>query len=217
MHILCRIGNKMRIFRNLKHTIAYNINKKNLRSYSEDIVTACEMGVLDVYRYGTDEFFGLINKVRESKDRLPLSLADLDLLETDIGKFAGYKDEDTGETFNVPLDFPMSEEMIAEAAEYQGRKVELDKPKKGGSKKFFVYVKNPKTGKVKKVEFGAKGGGQSLRVKLRDPKARKAFDARHGCSKGRHNDKTKAGYWSCRLPRFWHKMSGGAKINAAWW
>ena len=207
----------MKIIKSLAQLLRYNINKRNLEGSTEEVVMACEMGVLDVYRYGTDEFFALLRTVRANKSSLPLTEEDLDILNTDIGEFAGYRDPETAEAFNVPLDFPMSEEMMAEAAEYQGRKVELGKPKKGGSKKFFVYVKNPKTGNVKKVEFGAKGGGQSLRVKLRDPKARKAFDARHGCSKGRHNDKTKAGYWSCRLPRFWHKMSGGAKINAAWW
>lgn len=85
-------------------------------------------------------------------------------------------------------------------AKYQGREVALNKPKRGGPKKFFVYVKNPKTGKVKKVNFGAEGGGQNLSVKLDDPKRRKAFADRHKCSTKK--DKTKPGYWACRLPRF---------------
>ena len=98
-------------------------------------------------------------------------------------------------------------------AEYQGKKVELGKPKRGGSKKFYVYVKNPKTGKVKKVSFGAKAGGGNLAVKLKDPKARKAFADRHNCEQ--KNDKTKAGYWSCRLPRYAKLLglSGGGR----WW
>ena len=98
-------------------------------------------------------------------------------------------------------------------AEYQGKKVELGKPKRGGSKKFYVYVRNPKTGKVKKVSFGAKAGGGNLAVKLKDPKARKAFADRHNCEQ--KNDKTKAGYWSCRLPRYAKLLglSGGGR----WW
>ena len=98
-------------------------------------------------------------------------------------------------------------------AEYQGKKVEIGKPKRGGSKKFYVYVKNPKTGKVKKVSFGAKSGGGNLAVKLRDPKARKAFADRHNCEQ--KNDKTKPGYWACRLPRYAKLLglSGGGR----WW
>ena len=98
-------------------------------------------------------------------------------------------------------------------AEYQGKKVEIGKPKRGGSKKFYVYVKNPKTGKIKKVSFGAKSGGGNLAVKLRDPKARKAFADRHNCEQ--KNDKTKPGYWACRLPRYAKLLglSGGGR----WW
>jgi len=98
-------------------------------------------------------------------------------------------------------------------AEYQGKKVELGKPKRGGSKKFYVYVRNPKTGKIKKVSFGAKSGGGNLAVKLRDPKARKRFADRHNCEQ--KNDKTTPGYWSCRLPAYSKLLglSGGGK----WW
>ena len=97
-------------------------------------------------------------------------------------------------------------------AKYQGKTVQLGKPKRGGSKKFYVYVKNPKTGKVKKVSFGAKSGGGNLAVKLKDPKARKAFADRHNCEQ--KNDKTQAGYWSCRLPRYAKLLglSGGGRF-----
>jgi hypothetical protein len=71
----------------------------------------------------------------------------------------------------------------------------------------------PKTGKVIKVSFGAKAGGGNLAVKLRDPEARKAFAARHNCEQ--KNDKTKPGYWSCRLVRYAKllNLSGSGK----WW
>lgn len=82
-------------------------------------------------------------------------------------------------------------------AEYQGKKVSLGKPKRGGAKKFYVYVMNPKTKKVKKVSFGDTSG---LSAKINNPKARKAFADRHDCKNKK--DKTKAGYWSCRLPRY---------------
>ena len=99
-------------------------------------------------------------------------------------------------------------------AEYQGQKVELNKPKRGGSKKFYVYVKDPKTKKVKKVSFGAKDGGQRLSVKLSDPKARAAFSKRHNCPQKK--DKTTPGYWSCRINRYW-KSLGGSKNYSGYW
>lgn len=73
----------------------------------------------------------------------------------------------------------------------------LNKPHRGGSKKFYVYVKDPKTKRIKKVSFGDTTG---LKAKINNPKARKAFAERHDCKNKK--DKTKAGYWSCRLPRY---------------
>tara|TARA_R100000231_G_C5314145_1_gene161378 strand:+ start:489 stop:872 length:384 start_codon:yes stop_codon:yes gene_type:complete len=88
---------------------------------------------------------------------------------------------------------PISDYVIEEA-EYQGKKVELGKVKRGGSKKFYVYVKDPKTKNVKKVSFGDTTG---LSIKTKDPKRRKAFRDRHNCDNP--GPKTKARYWSCRM------------------
>jgi hypothetical protein len=74
--------------------------------------------------------------------------------------------------------------------------VELNSPKRGGNKKYYVYVKNDK-GNVIKVEFGDTSG---LKAKIDDSEARKSFVARHKCSEKK--DKTKPGYWACRLPRY---------------
>ena len=71
-------------------------------------------------------------------------------------------------------------------AEYKGKKVALNKPKRGGSKKFYVYVKSKK-GNVKKVSFGDTG----LSVKFKKKGARASFVARHKCATKK--DKTKAG------------------------
>jgi hypothetical protein len=87
----------------------------------------------------------------------------------------------------------------------------IGKPKRGGSKKFYVYVKNPKTKKIKKVSFGDTTG---LSVKLNNPKARKAFAARHNCKDKK--DRTKAGYWSCNLPRYAKQLGLGANMNTYW-
>lgn len=82
-------------------------------------------------------------------------------------------------------------DLVAEA-EYRGRKVTLNKPMRGDVKKFKVYVKDPKTGNVKKVNFGDK----NMRIKKSNPKRRKSFRARHNCDNP--GPKTKARYWSCR-------------------
>ena len=82
-------------------------------------------------------------------------------------------------------------ESTLEEAEYQGRKVKLGKPMQGDSKKFKVYVKNPK-GNVVKVNFGQKG----MNIKKDNPGARKSFRARHKCDQDK--PRTSAGYWSCR-------------------
>ncbi len=99
-------------------------------------------------------------------------------------------------------------------AEYKGKDVQLNKPKRGGSKKFYVYVMDPKTKRVKKVSFGAAGGGQNLAVKIRDPKARKAFAARQNCDQKK--DKTKPGYWSCNIGRYWKSLGGGSNFSGYW-
>jgi len=95
---------------------------------------------------------------------------------------------------------------------YQGKKVPLGKPKRGGSKKFYVYVKDGD--KIKKVSFGAAGGGQNLSVKLRDPKARRAFASRQNCDKKK--DRTTPGYWSCNIGRYWKSLGGGSNFSGYW-
>lgn len=81
---------------------------------------------------------------------------------------------------------------MLQEAEYQGRKVALGKPMRGDVKKFKVYVKDPKTGNVKKVNFGDK----TMKIKKSNPARRKSFRARHKCSTAK--DRTSARYWSCR-------------------
>jgi hypothetical protein len=110
------------------------------------------------------------------------------------------EDEDFEEVLG-PLGFPEDETELFDA-EYQGRKVPLNKPMRGDSKKFKVYVKDPKTGNVKKVNFGHGGtsakklGQKTMKIRKSNPKARKSFRARHNCANP--GPKTSARYWSCR-------------------
>ena len=80
---------------------------------------------------------------------------------------------------------------VIEEAEYQGRKVTLNKPMQGDVKKSKVYVKNAK-GNVVKVNFGDK----KMKIKKSNPKRRKSFRARHNCKNP--GPKWKARYWSCK-------------------
>ena len=105
--------------------------------------------------------------------------------------------EDFNDVFGV-LGYSLCEQDTFEA-EYQGRKVKLNKPMQGDVKKFKVYVKDPKTGNVKKVNFGHGGSsakGKTMKIRKSNPKARKSFRARHNCDNP--GPKTKARYWSCR-------------------
>ena len=98
-----------------------------------------------------------------------------------------------GEMWYNEDDDPMDE------AEYQGRKVKLGKPMQGDVKKFKVYVRDPKTKNIKKVNFGHGGSsvkGKSMSIKKSNPARRRSFRARHNCDNP--GPRTKARYWSCR-------------------
>ena len=88
----------------------------------------------------------------------------------------------------------------------------LNKPMRdsSGGKAYKVYVKDPKTKKIKTIRFGSGG----LRAKINDKKARNAFAARHKCSQKK--DKTKAGYWSCRLPRYAKLLGLKSSFSGFW-
>lgn len=170
-----------------------NVLESALRFHRENQIPLAH----NIFRPHSENYYKLFNYAREMKESYSL-LNEFDeyLLSTDIGKFGLYEGEE------VPLDHPLIDE-----AEYQGKEVELNKPKRGGKKKFYVYVKNEK-GNVIKVQFGDTSG---LQAKISDPAARKSFAARHNCAAKK--DKTKPGYWSCNLPRYASQLGlkgGGA-------
>ena len=147
----------------------------------------------NMFRTGSPKYFDVINEARKLREKgLYENELDNEILDSDLGKFFIYEGE------RLPLDFPMINE-----AEYKGKKVELGKPKSGGSKKWYVYVRNPNTGKIKKVSYGS----PVMTAKWNDPEARKSFAARHQCEKKK--DKTKAGYWACRAHKDFGKNVPG--------
>lgn len=155
----------------------------------------------NIFRPGSDAFFSVIKEARQLFDSGKVKLCDIDkeLYEsTEIGKFGYFNGE------LVALDLPMENVIELNEAEYKGKEVKLNYPMRGGTKKYYVYVKNPKTGNVKKISFGDVHGG--LTAKVSNPEARKSFAARHQCHLKK--DKTTAGYWSCRLNRYGHLWNG---------
>ena len=156
----------------------------------------------NVYRYSSESFIQLFAEAREAwrDGYIQLNEEDVELIEsTDIGLYGVY------EGSKVPLDLPMLNE-----AEYRGKKVALNKPKRGGSKKFVVYTKNKK-GNVVKVSFG---GTTGLNVKIDEPGARASFAARHKCAQKK--DKTKPGYWACNIGRYWKSLGGKRNFSGYW-
>jgi hypothetical protein len=159
-----------------------------------------------VYRIGSDKHLALIKEARKMYSRNIIDLCEEDeaLIGTHLGEFALYEGE------SIPLDLPMLNEEEIEEAEFKGKDVPLNKPKRGGSKAYYVYVRDPKTKKIKKVSFGSGG----LRAKIKNKEARNAFAARHNCKNKK--DRTKAGYWSCNLPRYASALGLGANMNTFW-
>jgi hypothetical protein len=162
------------------------------------------------YRPFSDKYYEYVRDQRSlwREGKLQFDELDEEVLRSNLGEFAMYEGE------KVPLDMPMPvmEEELEEA-EKGGKKVKLNSPtRSSGPKKYKVYVKNPKTGNIKTVNFGDEKGG--LKTKIDDPGARKSFVARHNCED--KNDKTKAGYWSCRIPRFSEKL-GMKKMSYRFW
>ena len=189
-----------------------------------------------VYRIGSEKHFELIREARALWVRGIINVSEDDqaILETHLGNFGMYEGE------AVPLDMPMVNEELEEdynpdqeqlddedeifmPMDDEGRPLEekkkakpkkkdppIGKPKRGGPKAYYVYVRDPKTKRIKKVTFGSGG----LKAKIRNPKARKAFAARHRCKTA--TDRTTARYWSCRLPRYAKQLGLGSNMNTFW-
>jgi hypothetical protein len=155
-----------------------------------------------VYRAGSSNYFNLWAEARTLYTRgiLDFSGDDLDILtETHLGEFGIHEGK------KVPLDFIMEDMELEE----EKKDPPIGKPKRGGAKKFYVYVRDK--GKIKKVSFGDTSG---LSAKINNSKARAAFSKRHDCPNKK--DRTKASYWSCRLPRYAKLLGLKSNFSGFW-
>jgi hypothetical protein len=169
-----------------------------------------------VFRYGSEKYLSLIKEVKTLHTNNLIKLNENDKII--VEDFTGESIKVNGEVkllefIEEVLDF----EELNESDKFKGKKSSSPNRDSSGGKAYKVYVpgcsakteNNPRG--IKLIRFGSGG----LKAKLSDSDAKKRYDSRHGCSKGKHNDKCKAGYWSCRLPRYAKKLglSGGGK----WW
>lgn len=175
---------------------------ENMKYHVENRVPINE----NLFRYGSDAFLDMWAEARYLYSRNAIHVNDTDkeiLVETDLGEFGMFEGK------KVPLDLLM-EEVELEEADKKKKNPPIGKPKRGGSKKFYVYVRK-KGGGVKKVSFGDTTG---LSAKINNPKARQAFAKRHDCANKK--DKTKASYWSCRLPRYAKLLGLKSSFSGFW-
>ena len=156
-----------------------------------------------IYRPGSTAHLDILVEARLAFDSGKMRFSGIDqklLSETELGSVGFYRGR------RVILDLPLEELELNEE-----KKPRLNYPKRGGTKKYHVYVRNPKTGRIMKIAFGDVHGG--LTAKVSNPKARKSFAARHNCAEKK--DKTKAGYWACRINRYAHLWGG--KTYPGYW
>ena len=160
----------------------------------------------NIYRPGSPCFFNVIKQARDYYRQglyEVLNEEECDLLEnSELGEWAIVEGE------RVPLEFPL---FIDEDINEQKKKKDppLNKPSRntGSGKKYKVFVRDPKSGNIRKITYGDSKGG--LKGGWNSPEARKSFASRHRCAEKK--DKTKAGYWACRahkdfgpgVGRFW--------------
>ena len=163
-----------------------------------------------VYRAGSDSYFNLWAEARAlySRNIIEVQGDDLEVLtETDLGHYGTLEDGT-----RVPLDFPIELNEIEHNLLMEEVKKKIGKPMRSssGGKAYKVYVRDPKTKKIKTVRFGSGG----LKAKINNPKARQAFAKRHDCANKK--DKTKASYWSCRLPRYAKLLGLKSNFSGFW-
>lgn len=203
MNRLDKIANYTRIAKAPIVKSASLIKNAGLKHHIEKQIPICD----NIYRFGSAAYFELITEARQHwiSGMMKFCEEDVELLSSDLGKTATYNGKE------VLLDVPFLEESLEDKVAKKKNKKKKDpplgKPKRGGSKKFYVYVKCG--GKIKKISFGS----PDMPLRISEPDRRKSFVARHKCKTA--NDRCTPRYWSCRIGRYPHLT--GAKKKYTWW
>lgn len=144
---------------------------ENLKYHLENNLSLSD----SVFRFGSQAHLDLINEIRElyHKGKITLNENDEFIILTEAGKTGIYK----------------------------GKEVPLDSPKRGGSKKYYVFTNSGnKNAEGRVIAKKVAWGDPNLAVKNQSEERRKSFLARHKCSE--KNDKTKPGWWACNVGRY---------------
>ena len=181
-----------------------------------------DLPMLDEGTYGEggedDRKYALLKVRPENYDRMIDKLQDMNINHTRHSGIEGvikvYTDRIPDKVlYKLTHDVWVDKFVLKEAKKKAKKNTKkLNKPMRSssGGKAYKVYVKDPKTGNIKTVRFGSGG----LKAKINDPKARQAFAKRHKCSTKK--DKTKASYWSCRLPRYAKLLGLKSNFTGFW-
>jgi len=170
----------------------FDINEGTFNSPNHIAIFDGPDGMVDVYKtsegyyFQTDNYDGEASNAKEAAKWLK----DNGFVRLQAGSLDEAKKKKAKKKDNRPIGKPMRSS--------------------SGGKAYKVYVKDPKTKKVKTVRFGSGG----LRAKINDSKARSAFAKRHKCSQKK--DRTKASYWSCRLPRYAKLLGLKSSFSGFW-
>ena len=154
-----------------------------------------------IFRISSNAHVKLFAETRKlwEAGKMQLSEADKYYMHTDAGRQGMYEGK------LVPLDLPYIME-----ADKKKKQPPLNKPKRGGPKAYYVFVRDPRTKKIKKVTFGSGG----LKAKIGNKQASQAYAKRHDCKNKK--DRTKASYWSCNLPRYHKQLGLGTPASTYW-
>jgi hypothetical protein len=192
----------------MKYIKTFESQTNNFSEISEGLryhLNECIPLMESVYRIESDAWLNLVNEAREMWERNMIDLEDDDifLIGTDTGSYDIYEEE------RVMLDVPYMIWDELDEAEYQGKKVQLNKPRRtpGGPRKFAVYTKN-ESGKVVQVRFGQPG----MRVNNNDPSKAASFRARMRCDNP--GPRWKPRWWACNVARYRKLL--GIKSNSPW-
>jgi hypothetical protein len=180
---------------------------KTLSSFKYELTNGLEIN--------QSEIMGLAEQVSEAReykkgDKLKVKLKNGKEFEVTFDSYSSNKGIAFGRIDGDKK--PFSLDAVVNEAKKKKKDPPIGKPKRSssGGKAYKVFVRDPKTKKVKTVRFGSGG----LRAKIRNPKARNAFAKRHDCKNKK--DRTKASYWSCNLPRYAPALGLGPKMNTFW-
>ena len=129
----------------------------------------------------------------------------IDFDQAAFGRFAGLGDENKKKVKKA-----VSELLTEKKKKKKDPPIGKPMRSSSGGKAYKVYVRDPKTKKIKTVRFGSGG----LKAKINNSKARAAFSKRHNCPQKK--DRTKASYWSCRLPRYAKLLGLKSSFSGFW-